>query len=117
MLQSISKPKQSSQQKGEVLTKHLVKTAKAFAPAAISSFFEIHDTENNKPIADLEKVGARGGGFGLKKEFSPKLLLKKQKVQASTVIINGNLHLKQKQPCWWLKHYLENQQKSYAVTR
>ena len=45
----------------------MIKTAKAFAPAAISSFFEIHDTEGKKPIADLEKVGARGGGFGLQK--------------------------------------------------
>ena len=42
-----------------------LKTAKAFAPAAISSFFEIHDAEGDKPIVDLEKVGARGGGFGL----------------------------------------------------
>ena len=43
------------------------KTAKAFAPAAISSFFEIHDTQDGKPIVDLEKVGAIGGGFGLEK--------------------------------------------------
>jgi len=42
-------------------------TAKAFAPAAISSFFEIHETEGDKPIVDLEKVGARGGGFVIKK--------------------------------------------------
>jgi pantoate kinase len=46
------------------------KTAKAFAPAAISSFFEIHDTKAGKPIVDLEKVGARGGGFGLEKGVS-----------------------------------------------
>ncbi len=43
------------------------KIAKAFAPAAISSFFQIHDTENGKPITDLEKIGAIGGGFGLEK--------------------------------------------------
>ena len=41
------------------------KTARAFAPAAISSFFEIHDSENGKPIIDLTKMGARGGGFGV----------------------------------------------------
>jgi pantoate kinase len=45
----------------------LIKTAQAFAPAAISSFFEICETEDSKPIADLSKLGARGGGFGLQK--------------------------------------------------
>lgn len=49
------------------MSKSRVKTAKAFAPAAISSFFEINDTQNGKPIVDLEKVGAVGGGFGLQK--------------------------------------------------
>jgi len=43
------------------------KTAQAFAPAAISSFFEICDTQEGKPITDLEKAGAKGGGFGLQK--------------------------------------------------
>lgn len=43
-----------------------MKSAKAFSPAGISSFFEICDkTSNGKPILDLERVGARGGGFGL----------------------------------------------------
>jgi len=45
----------------------VTKTAKAFAPGAISSFFEIHDTHNGKPITDLKKIGAIGGGFGLSK--------------------------------------------------
>jgi len=44
------------------------KVSKAFAPAGISSFFEICDrTTDGKPITDLEQVGARGGGFGLVK--------------------------------------------------
>jgi len=42
------------------------KTAKAFAPGAISSFFEIFNTHpNGAPITDLQYMGARGGGFGL----------------------------------------------------
>ena len=44
-------------------------TAKAFAPGAISSFFEIHDTQNGKPIVDLEKVGAVGGRVWTQKRF------------------------------------------------
>lgn len=45
-----------------------MKTAKAFSPAGISSFFEICDTETDgSPILDLERIGARGGGFGIQK--------------------------------------------------
>ncbi len=44
-----------------------MKTAKAFAPGAISSFFEIHDTHHSKPLSDLKRMGAIGGGFGLEK--------------------------------------------------
>lgn len=45
-----------------------MKSAKAFSPAGISSFFEICDrTVDGKPIIDLERVGARGGGFGIDK--------------------------------------------------
>jgi len=53
-----------------------LKIAKAFAPAAISSFFEIYDTEGNKPIIDLEKMGARGGGFGLQKGVLTKVAIR-----------------------------------------
>jgi pantoate kinase len=46
----------------------LTKTAHAFAPAAISSFFEICDQDSHgKPLTNLGQVGARGGGFGLQK--------------------------------------------------
>jgi len=42
------------------------KVANAFAPGAISSFFEIFKTAHNgTPLTDLQYVGARGGGFGL----------------------------------------------------
>ncbi len=44
------------------------KTARAFAPAGISSFFEICDTlEDGKPITDPQRIGARGGGFVIEK--------------------------------------------------
>ncbi|MBX5328886.1 MAG: GHMP kinase [Candidatus Bathyarchaeota archaeon] len=46
----------------------MVKSAEAFSPAGISSFFEICDCEKNgNPISDVEKIGARGGGFGIQK--------------------------------------------------
>ncbi len=66
------------------------KTAKAFAPAAISSFFKIHDTENNKPITNLEKVGARGGGFGLQKGVLTKVTVQEAEKNSSiNVFINS----------------------------
>jgi pantoate kinase len=65
------------------------KTAKAFAPAAISSFFEIHDTQNNKPIIDLEKVGARGGGFGLEKGVLTKVTAQKAQKNSINIFINA----------------------------
>jgi len=66
-----------------------LKIAKAFAPAAISSFFEIHDTEGSKPIVDLEKVGARGGGFGLQKGVLTKVAIKEAEKNSITVFINS----------------------------
>jgi pantoate kinase len=65
------------------------KTAKAFAPAAISSFFGIHDTQNGKPITDLEKVGAIGGGFGLEKGVLTEVTAKESQKNSIKVFINS----------------------------
>ena len=66
----------------------MTKTAKAFAPAAISSFFEIHDSEDGEPIANLERVGARGGGFGLQKGTTTTLTAEKAEKTSIQVFIN-----------------------------
>ena len=65
------------------------RTAKAFAPAAISSFFEIFDTQDGKPIADLEKVGAIGGGFGLQKGVLTKVTTQEAQKNCIDVLINS----------------------------
>ncbi|HMK94022.1 MAG TPA: hypothetical protein VK536_01345 [Candidatus Limnocylindrales bacterium] len=65
------------------------KIGKAFAPAAISSFFEIHDTEGDKPIFNLERVGARGGGFGLQKGVLTKITAKEAENSSIKVFINS----------------------------
>jgi pantoate kinase len=68
------------------------KTAKAFSPAGISSFFEICDsTDDGKPIADLERVGARGGGFGIKKGVLTEVSVSEAKANCIRVFINGKL--------------------------
>jgi pantoate kinase len=65
------------------------KTAKAFAPGAISSFFEIRDTQNEKPIVELEKIGAVGGGFGLQKGVHTTLTAEEAQETIVSVAING----------------------------
>lgn len=65
-------------------------TAKAFAPAAISSFFEICDeTPSGKPLMDLERVGSRGGGFGLQKGVTTQVTVTRAETSRIIVSING----------------------------
>ena len=65
---------------------------KAFSPAGISSFFEICDrTDHGKPIADLERVGSRGGGFGIQKGVLTEVTVSEAKTDCIRVFINGKL--------------------------
>jgi len=65
------------------------KRARAFSPAGISSFFQICDTEpDGKPITDLERVGARGGGFGLKKGVFTEVQVAKSEARSVKIFIN-----------------------------
>jgi pantoate kinase len=71
----------------------LTQIANAFAPAAISSFFEICDQDSQgNPLTDLVRVGARGGGFGLQKGVHTTISV--SKAEASNhflVYLNGVL--------------------------
>lgn len=63
--------------------------AVAFSPSGISSFFEICDrTSDGKPITDLERVGARGGGFGIEKGVSTEVSVTEAKKNDVRVFIN-----------------------------
>ena len=94
-----------------------LKTAKAFAPAAISSFFEIHDTEGNKPIIDLEKVGARGGGFGLQKGVLTKVTIREaEKSSSINVFINSKPALEAKTTRKVIEILLREKNAKYDVT-
>jgi pantoate kinase len=67
-----------------------MRTAKAFAPAGISSFFEICDTTaDGKPQTDLNRVGARGGGFGLQKGITTQVSVIKARANRVSISING----------------------------
>ena len=66
------------------------KTAKAFVPSGISSFFEICDiTEDGKPITDSEKVGSRGGGFVIQKGVKTTVEVSEAKTNTIKVFIDG----------------------------
>src|SRR3989304_2868177 len=67
-----------------------MKRARAFSPSGISSFFEICDRRHaEKPIVDLERVGARGGGFGLVKGVLTEVNIAESKQNSIQVFING----------------------------
>ncbi|MEM3699462.1 MAG: hypothetical protein QXL57_01135 [Candidatus Bathyarchaeia archaeon] len=67
-----------------------MKSAKAFSPAGISSFFEICDSlPDGSPILDLERVGARGGGFGIQKGVTTEAYVEENNVNSVNVFING----------------------------
>ena len=67
-----------------------MKSAKAFSPAGISSFFEICDTlPDGTPIKDFEKVGARGGGFGIQKGVTTEVTVSEAEKNSIRVFING----------------------------
>jgi pantoate kinase len=64
--------------------------SKAFSPAGISSFFEICDrTADGKPIADLEQVGSRGGGFVIQKGVYTQVEVAEAKTNSIRILING----------------------------
>jgi pantoate kinase len=67
----------------------LTKTARAFSPAGISSFFEICDRTDGKPITDLERVGSRGGGFAIQKGVLTEVTVSEAAKKSVRVFING----------------------------
>ena len=70
----------------------LKKVTKAFAPGAISSFFEVFNTNlDGTPISDLQYVGARGGGFGLQHGVHTKVILEEASESSLKVFINNQL--------------------------
>jgi pantoate kinase len=92
-------------------------TAKAFAPGAISSFFEIHNTSaDGSPLADLEQIGARGGGFGLQNGVHTKITVEDAIKNSIQVFINSQPTLEAKTTENIIQKLLKQTTKKYAVT-
>jgi pantoate kinase len=92
-------------------------TAKAFAPGAISCFFEIHDTTaDGTPITNLEQVGARGGGFGLQKGVHTKVTVEEAPANNIQVFINSQPTLEAKTTENVTQTLLNHTRKKFRVT-
>ncbi|RLI44876.1 hypothetical protein DRO69_06365 [Candidatus Bathyarchaeota archaeon] len=90
--------------------------AKAFCPAGISGFFQICDKEpNGKPITDLERIGARGGGFALKKGVLTEVDVVEQEQKSLNVFINGKLAPEAETTRTVVNMLLERVNKSYSI--
>ncbi len=94
-----------------------MKTNKAFAPAAISSFFEICDQTSNGKTLDPEHVGSRGGGFGLQKGVLTEVCVSKAKTKTSriNVSINGKPAPEAKTTKTALQMLLANTKSAYDI--
>jgi pantoate kinase len=91
--------------------------ARAFCPAGISGFFQICDKEpDGKPITDLERVGARGGGFALKKGVITEVDVVEQKQKSINVFINGKLAPEAETTRTVVDMLLERVSKPYSIT-
>jgi pantoate kinase len=94
----------------------LPKSARAFSPAGISSFFEICDrTEDDSPLTELEHVGARGGGFGIQKGISTEVSVQEAKKNSISVFINGKPAPEAETTKTVLRMLLSNTEGTYAV--
>ncbi len=95
------------------------KTARAFAPAGISSFFEICDqTSNGRALANPEYAGSRGGGFGLQKGILTEVCVSKakQKVSNINVFINGRFAPEAETTKTTLRMLIANTKEAYDIT-
>jgi pantoate kinase len=89
---------------------------KAFSPAGISSFFEICDTTTSgNPLADLEQVGSRGGGFGIQKGVLTEVKVSEAKTNTISVSINGKIAPEAETTQAVLQMLLNKAEKSYDV--
>ncbi len=90
--------------------------SRAFSPAGISSFFEICDVAaDGEPITNLERVGARGGGFGIEKGVLTEVSISEAKANSVQVLINGELSPQAETTKTVVQMLLNKTDKAYSV--
>jgi pantoate kinase len=91
--------------------------SRAFSPAGISSFFEICDVAaDGEPIANLEHVGARGGGFAIEKGVLTEVSVSEDRTNSVQISINGKLSPRAETTKTVARMLLEKTDKSFSVT-
>lgn len=94
----------------------MLKKAKAFSPAGISSFFQICDrAPDGTPLTDPERIGARGGGFALTKGVITEVIAAKSEKTGVKVFINGKAAPEAETTKKVVDMLLENVQEKYSV--
>jgi pantoate kinase len=93
------------------------KTAKAFSPAGISSFFEICDNApDGAPMTDFERIGSRGGGFVIQKGVHTQAEVTAAKGNTIEIYINGQLAPEAETTRTVAETLLAKTHKKYAIT-
>lgn len=94
----------------------MLKKAKAFSPAGISSFFQICDrAPDGTPLTDPERIGARGGGFALTKGVLTEVIAAKSEKTGVKVFISGKAAPEAETTKKVVDMLLENVQEKYSV--
>ena len=69
-----------------------MRTARAYSPAGVSSFFEVVDHDaNDDPISDPLRTGARGGGYVISRGVKTEVEVKTGLKDKITVCMNGQV--------------------------
>jgi len=91
--------------------------SKAFCPAGVSSFFEICDqTLEGVAIGNLERAGARGGGFVIKKGVETKVAVTEGRKSSIVVSINGKLTPEAKTSIHVAEKLIEKTRRKHQIT-
>ncbi len=90
--------------------------SEAICPAGISSFFEVcrADSEGNL-ISDPDRIGARGGGFGIDKHIHARVVARRARKNQIEIRINSKPSPEAHTTRWALSHILKSSCGSFWV--
>ena len=95
----------------------MLKRARAYCPAGITSFFEICDrTYDGKLIADPLQIGARGGGFSPDKGVLTEVVVAEAEEEQIQVVINEESYPEAETTKFVVKMLTEKVSETYTVT-
>lgn len=90
--------------------------SEARCPAGISSFFEICNTDSNgNPLTDPARIGARGGGFGITKGVTARVMIRRAAATRITIRINSKPTPKALTTLWAIDELLKKAKSTLRV--